>query len=138
MEITITLPLYISKKLAPTTRSTFLYLECSSRKTSFAATQPQTSLAVTQPQTSPAVAQPQTSLAVTQPQTTLDETQPHSYSETTPTSTSVYKYRGRRFEPRQHQYVVSLSKTFYPHCFSRLSCEMSTRWGQLREGCPVQ
>ena len=48
---------------------------------------------------------------------------------------SVYGYRGRRFEPRQHQYVVSLSKTLYPHCFSRLSCEMSTRWGQRRELC---
>ena len=42
-------------------------------------------------------------------------------------------YRGRRFEPRHH-YVVSLSKTLYPHCFSRLSCGMSTRWGQPREG----
>ena len=39
---------------------------------------------------------------------------------------SVSGCRGRRFEPRQ-QYVVSLSKTLYPHCFSRLSCEMSTR-----------
>ena len=25
----------------------------------------------------------------------------------------------------------------YLHCFSRLSCEMSTRWGQPREGCSV-
>ena len=32
-----------------------------------------------------------------------------------------FGYRGRRFEPRQ-QYVVSLSKTLYPHCLSRLSC----------------
>ena len=40
------------------------------------------------------------------------------------------------FEPRQ-QYVVSLSKKLYPHCFSRLSCEMSTRWGQPRVGCSV-
>ena len=32
-----------------------------------------------------------------------------------------FGYRGRRFEPRQ-QYVVSLSKTLYPHCFNRLSC----------------
>ena len=47
-----------------------------------------------------------------------------------------FGYRGRRFEPRQ-QYVVSLSKTLYPHCFSRLSCEMSTRWEQPREGCSV-
>ena len=28
-----------------------------------------------------------------------------------------------------HQYVFSLSKRLYSHCFSRLSCEMSTRWG---------
>ena len=49
---------------------------------------------------------------------------------------SVSGYRGRQFEPRQ-QYVVSLSKTLYPHCFSRLSYEMSTRWGQPREGCSV-
>ena len=34
---------------------------------------------------------------------------------------SVSGYRGRRFEP-QHLYVVSLSKTLYLHCFSRLSC----------------
>ena len=33
--------------------------------------------------------------------------------------------------------VFSLSKRLYPHCFSRLSCEMSTRWGQPREGCSV-
>ena len=46
---------------------------------------------------------------------------------------SVSGYRGRRFEPLQ-QYVVSLSKTLYPHCSSRLSCEMSTWWGQPREG----
>ena len=49
---------------------------------------------------------------------------------------SVSGYRGQRFEPR-HQYVVSLNKTLRPHCFSRLSCEMSTRWGQPREGCSV-
>ena len=30
---------------------------------------------------------------------------------------SVSGYRGRRFEPR-HLYVVSLSKTLYPHCSS--------------------
>ena len=47
-----------------------------------------------------------------------------------------FGYRGRRFEPRQ-QYVVSLSKRLYPHYFSRLSCEVSTRWGQPREGCSV-
>ena len=41
---------------------------------------------------------------------------------------SVSGYRGRLFKFR-HQYVVSLSKTLYLHCFSRLSCKMSTRWG---------
>ena len=49
---------------------------------------------------------------------------------------SIWDTKGWRFEP-QHQYVLSLSKRFYPHCFSRLSCEMSTRWGQPREGCSV-
>ena len=43
---------------------------------------------------------------------------------------SVSGYRGRRFEPRQ-QHVVSLSKILHLHCFSRLSCEMSTRWDNL-------
>ena len=42
---------------------------------------------------------------------------------------SASGYRGRQFE-RRHQYVVSINKTVYPHCFSRLSCEMSTRWEQ--------
>ena len=46
---------------------------------------------------------------------------------------SVSGYRGRRFKPR-HQYVVSLSKTLYPHCFSRLSCEMSTGGNNLVKG----
>ena len=36
---------------------------------------------------------------------------------------SVSGCRGRRFEPRQ-QYVVSLSKILYLHCFSRLSSEI--------------
>ena len=49
---------------------------------------------------------------------------------------SILDTKGRRFEP-QHQYVFSLSKRLYPHCFSRLTCEMSTRWGQPREGCSV-
>ena len=49
---------------------------------------------------------------------------------------SASGYRGRWLEPR-NQHVVSLSKTLYPHCFSRLSCEMSTRWGQSCEGCSV-
>ena len=43
---------------------------------------------------------------------------------------SVSEYRGRRFEP-WYLYVVSLSKRLYPHCFSRVSCEMSTRWDNL-------
>ena len=34
---------------------------------------------------------------------------------------SVYGYRNHWFEPWLHQYVVSLSKAFNPHCFSRLS-----------------
>ena len=50
---------------------------------------------------------------------------------------SVSGYRGRLFEPRQHRYVMSLSKTLYPHRISRLSCEMSTRWIHPREGCSV-
>ena len=29
---------------------------------------------------------------------------------------------------------MSLSKTLNLRCFSRLSCEVSTRWGQPREG----
>ena len=49
---------------------------------------------------------------------------------------SILDTKGRRFEP-QNQYVFSLSKILYPHYFSRLSCEMSTRWGQSREGCSV-
>ena len=35
---------------------------------------------------------------------------------------TVSGYRGRRFETRQHEYVVSLSKALYLRCFSRLSC----------------
>ena len=31
---------------------------------------------------------------------------------------SVSGYISRRFKPRLHQYVVSLSKTLYLHCFS--------------------
>ena len=49
---------------------------------------------------------------------------------------SVSGYRGLRFEPR-HQYFVSLSKTLYQHCFSRISCEMSTRLIHPREECSV-
>ena len=49
---------------------------------------------------------------------------------------SILDTKGRQFEP-QHQYVFSLGKRLYPHCFSRLNCEMSTRWGQPHEGCSV-
>ena len=46
---------------------------------------------------------------------------------------SVSGYRGWQFKSR-HQYVVSLSKALYLHCFSRLSCEMSARWENLVKG----
>ena len=48
---------------------------------------------------------------------------------------SFYGYSDLQFKPCMGQYVVSLSKTLYPHCYSRLSCEMSTRWGQPHKGC---
>ena len=32
---------------------------------------------------------------------------------------------------------VSLSKSLYLHCFSRISCELSTRWGHPFERCSV-
>ena len=35
----------------------------------------------------------------------------------------------------QNQHVVSFRKTLYPRCFSRLSCELSTRREHPREGC---
>ena len=47
---------------------------------------------------------------------------------------SVSGYRYRRFEPKQRQYVVSLSKTHCPHCFSRHSCEISIGWNTLVKG----
>ena len=47
---------------------------------------------------------------------------------------SVSGCRYRRFEPRLHQNVVSLSRKHNPHCFSRLSCEMSSRREHPREG----
>ena len=50
--------------------------------------------------------------------------------------TSVSGYSGRLLKSR-HLYVVSLSKTLYLHCFSRLSYEMSTRWRRPRDGCSV-
>ena len=51
---------------------------------------------------------------------------------------SVSGYRGRGFEPWiPKKNVVPLSKTLYPHCFSRLSCEISTRWGHSLEGSSV-
>ena len=33
--------------------------------------------------------------------------------------------------------MLSLGKSLHPHCFSQLICEMSTRWGQPREGYTV-
>ena len=48
---------------------------------------------------------------------------------------SVSGYTDRRFESRQHLYVVSMNKTLYPHCFSHLRCEVSTRRKHPREGC---
>ena len=48
---------------------------------------------------------------------------------------SVSGYRDRWLEPWLHQYVVSMSKTLNPHCFSRLNCEMSTRLAHPRVSC---
>ena len=48
---------------------------------------------------------------------------------------SVFGYSDQWFKPPWRQFVVSLSKTLNPHCFIRLSCEMSTRRGHPREGC---
>ena len=45
----------------------------------------------------------------------------------------VSEYRGCRFEPQLH-YVASVGKTLYLHCFSRLSCEMSTWWDNFVKG----
>ena len=50
---------------------------------------------------------------------------------------SVSRYRGRWFESRQTQCVVSLSKTSPLHCFTRLSSQMSKRRGHPCEGCSV-
>ena len=48
---------------------------------------------------------------------------------------SVSRHRYRLFELRLHQYVVPFSKTLNPHCFSRLSCEMSARREHPCEEC---
>ena len=40
---------------------------------------------------------------------------------------TVSGYGNRRLKLLLHQNVVSLRKTLHPRCFSRLSCEMSTR-----------
>ena len=48
---------------------------------------------------------------------------------------SVYGYVGRRIELCQNQYVVFLSRTYYPHCISRLGYEMSAKWKKSREVC---
>ena len=49
----------------------------------------------------------------------------------------VSEYRCWQFKP-WHQYAVSLSKTLYLHCTSRLSCEMITRCGQPHKQPRVQ
>ena len=46
---------------------------------------------------------------------------------------SVSGYNGRRFKPRLHKYVVSLSKTLNPHYFSGVNCEMRTNREHPRE-----
>ena len=48
---------------------------------------------------------------------------------------SVSGYRDRWFKPQLHQCVLSLSKVLSPHCFKRLSCEMSTSREHPSEGC---
>ena len=48
---------------------------------------------------------------------------------------SVSGYSDQRYKPRLHQYVVSLSKTLNPYCFSRLSCEMRAEQEHLCEEC---
>ena len=48
---------------------------------------------------------------------------------------SVSGYTDRRLKTWLHQYVVSLSRTLHPHCFSRLSCEMSIIWEHPGIGC---
>ena len=48
---------------------------------------------------------------------------------------SVSRYGDPQFKPRLHQYFVSLSKTFNPHCFHRLWSEMSKGREHRREGC---
>ena len=48
---------------------------------------------------------------------------------------SVSGHRDRRFKRRLFQYVVSMSRARNPHCFSRLSCEVSTSWGHPGERC---
>ena len=48
---------------------------------------------------------------------------------------SVSGYIDRRFKPRMHQNVVSLSKILNSHCLSRFICVMSTRLEHQGEGC---
>ena len=50
---------------------------------------------------------------------------------------SVSGYSDGWLRPGCIRYVVSLIKTDNLHCFSRLSCDMSTRWGCPCEGCSV-
>ena len=48
---------------------------------------------------------------------------------------SISGFNDRRFKPWQHLYVVSLRKTHNQHCFSRISCKMSTRRKFHRKEC---
>ena len=49
--------------------------------------------------------------------------------------TLVSRYRGRRFIPRMHHYVVSLNKTHYPHCFGPLNSLRSANLDCPYAGC---
>ena len=48
---------------------------------------------------------------------------------------SVSVHRDRRFESRLHHNVAAMSMAFTPHCFSRLSGEMSAKRVHSREEC---
>ena len=47
---------------------------------------------------------------------------------------SAYGYSTGWFKHQLHQYIVTLSKTLNPHCFSQLSGEMGSSRGDPREG----
>ena len=48
---------------------------------------------------------------------------------------SVSGYSKRRFKHRLHHFTVSYSMIFNPHCFIRLSCEISTGREHPSGGC---